>query len=219
MPVLAGGSTVAAMSPPAVLASPSAWNDFVLWIVLALVVFALLFVVAVGVPRRRAARRDDDPAAPAPAAARAAAPAREHASAPDFALVTFDGLGTAERAYGRVHDGTPDASWIPDVAFVEHHRHGRLVVRGTFAGRYLDIGDAGGHEAAPSGALFDELRAGVAEGSSAIVVFAPTDEVDAMEEAFGEAGGRLERHRVSGDEAAALEASVADAPRAAPGPG
>jgi hypothetical protein len=206
------------MRPPAVLASPSAWNDFLPWILLGLVVFAFLLVLAVGVPRRRAARRDDDLAGPAPAAARAPAPPRAHASTRDFALVAFDGLGTAERAYGRVHDGTPDASWTPDVAFVEHHRHGRLVVRGTFAGRYLDLGDAGGHEAAPTGALFDELRAGVAEGSSAIVVFAPTDEVDAMVEAFGEAGGRLERHRVSGEEAAALEASVADAPRAAPGP-
>jgi len=205
------------MRASAVFASPSAWNDFLPWIALGLVVFALLFVAAVGLPRRRAAARDEDEAA-APTAAPAVERPPEHATTRDLAVVSFDGLGAAERAYARVRDSAPDASWIREVALVERHRHGRMVVRGTFAGRYLDVGDAGGHEAPPSGALFDQLRAGVAEGSSAIVVFAPTDEVEAMARAFGDAGGRLERHRVEDDEAAGLEASVADAPRAAPGP-
>ena len=205
------------MSASDVLASPSAWNDFLPWIALGLVVFALLFVAAVGVPRRRAAGRNEGEAA-APPAAPAVETLRARASTRDLAVVTFDGLGAAERAYARVRDSAPGAAWLREVALVERHRHGRLVVRGTFAGRYLDVGDAGGHEAAPSGALFDQLRAGVAEGSSAIVVFAPTDDVEAMTRAFGDAGGRLERHRVDGDEAAALEASVADAPRAAGGP-
>jgi hypothetical protein len=204
------------MSLPAVLASPSAWNDFLPWIALGLVVFALLFVAAVGVPRRRAAGRNGGEAAAT--AAPAVETLRARASTRDLALVSFDGLGTAERAYARVRDSAPGAAWIREVALVERHRHGRLVVRGTFAGRYLDVGDAGGHEAPPSGALFDQLRAGVAEGSSAIVVFAPTDDVEAMAQAFGDAGGRLERHRVDGAEATALEASVADAPRAAGGP-
>ena len=204
------------MSLPAVLASPSAWNDFLPWIALGLVVFALLFVAAVGVPRRRAAGRNRGDAAAT--AAPAGETLRARASTRDLAVVSFDGLGTAERAYGRVRDRAPGAAWTREVALVERHRHGRLVVRGTFAGRYLDVGDAGGHEAPPSGALFDQLRAGVAEGSSAIVVFAPTDEVEAMAQAFADAGGRLERHRVDGAEAAALEASVADAPRSAGGP-
>jgi hypothetical protein len=206
------------MRASAVLASPSAWNDFLPWIALGLVVFALLFVAAVGLPRRRAGRRDEGEAAAPTAAPAVERPLERRASTRDFALVTFDALGAAERAYARVRDSAPHASWLREVALVERHRHGRLVVRGTFAGRYLDVGDAGGHEAPPSGALFDQLRAGVAEGSSAIVVFAPTDEVEAMARALGDAGGRLERHRVQDDEAAGLEASVADAPPAAPGP-
>jgi hypothetical protein len=206
------------MSPAAVLASPSAWNDFLPWIALGLVVFALLFVAAVGVPRRRAARRDEGEAA-APTAAPAVERPLEHASTRELAVVSFDGLGTAERVYARARDSARGAAWTREVALVERHRHGRLVVRGTFAGRYLDVGDAGGHEGPPSGPLFDQLRAGVAEGSSAVLVFAPTDEVEAMAHALADAGGRLERHRIEGDEAAALEASVSDAPRAAHGPG
>jgi hypothetical protein len=205
------------MGPAAVLASPSAWNDFLPWILLGLGVFAVLLVLAVGVPRRRAPRGDARTAEAPPAAAPERAPELDHASARDLAMAIFDGLGAAERAYARVRDGEPHASWIPDVAFAERHRHGRLVVRGTFAGRYLDVGDAGGHEAPPSGALFDELRDELPEGCSAIVVYAPTGEVDAVEEAFGDAGTRFARHRVSGEEAEALEASVASAPPAAHG--
>jgi hypothetical protein len=201
------------MSVPAVLVSPPV-ATFVPWLLLGAAVFIVLFVVAVGVPRLRA---QPPPAAPAPAP-RPAAPA-EHAATRDLAMVIFDGLGAAERAYGNMRDGAPHASWLPDVAFAERHRHDHLVVRGTFAGRYLDVGDAGGHEPTPTGALFDELRETVPEGCSAIVVYAPTDEVDAMEEAFGEAGMRFSRHRVTGEEADALEASVASAPPAAHGPG
>ena len=33
------------------------------------------------------------------------------------------------------------------MAFVEFHRHGRIVIRGTFAGHYLDTGDVTGRHA------------------------------------------------------------------------
>jgi hypothetical protein len=200
------------MSVPAVLASPPV-ATFVPWLLLGAAVFIVLFVLAVGVPRLRAAPAAADAPAPGPAAP------RYHADTRDLAIVLFDGLGAAERAYGNVRDGAPHAAWLPDVAFAERHRHDHLVVRGTFAGRFLDLGDAGGHEARPTGALFDELREEVPEGCSAIVVYAPTDEVDAVEEAFGDAGARFARHRVSDDEATALEASVAFAPPAVHGPG
>ena len=42
-------------------------------------------------------------------------------------------------------------AWLREVAFVECHRHGRIVVRGTFAGHYLDVddvADAIGHDTA-----------------------------------------------------------------------
>ncbi len=205
------------MSATAVFAS-APWHHFLFWLLLGAGVFVLLFVVAVGLPGRGAASPAPEAATPRPAPAPAPAPARERAGPRDLAVVLFDGLGAAERAYGRVHEGAPHASWTPEVAFVERRRHDHLVVRGTFAGRFLDVGDAGGHEAPPSGALFDELRDGVPEGCSAIVVFAPSDEVDAVEEAFGDAGARFARHRVSDAEAEALEASVASAPPAAHGP-
>jgi hypothetical protein len=200
------------MSVPAVLAAPPV-ATFLPWLLLGAAVFIFLFVVAVGVPRLRAA-----PTATATAPAPPPAAPAEHAATRDLAVVLFDGLGAAERAYGNVRDGAPHASWLPDVAFAERHRHDHLVVRGTFAGRYLDIGDAGDHEPVPTGALFDELRESVPEGCSALVVYAPTDEVDAVEEAFGDAGVRFSRHRVTGEEAEALEASVASAPPAAHGP-
>ena len=50
----------------------------------------------------------------------------------------FDHVGGAERAYADVLDASDDAPWVHEIAFVEHHRHDRIVVRGTFAGRYVD---------------------------------------------------------------------------------
>jgi hypothetical protein len=202
------------MSPLAVHAAtdaPSAWNDFLPWLLLGLAVFVLLFVVATGLRWKR--RPPPSEAAPA-SSARSPKPVREHATTRDIAVLTFDGLGTAERAFGRVRDDARGEPWLMEVAFAERHRHERLVVRGTFAGRYLDIGDAGGQEH-PAGALFDEIRDNVPVGLSAVVMFGPTDDVDEMVGAFEGSGGHLARRRVSDAEATKLEASVADAPRAA----
>src|SRR6478752_9810181 len=59
----------------------------------------------------------------------------------DLALMIFDHVEGAERAYSDVIGASRDAPWTHEVAFVEHHRHDRIVVRGTFAGRYVDVDD------------------------------------------------------------------------------
>jgi uncharacterized membrane protein len=144
-----------------------------------------------------------------------------------------------------------------EVVFVECHRHGRIVVRGTFAGHYLDVDDvadaigrdtavgavagavvglafgppgfaaglvaggiAGGvHESAAhtpqeSGALFDEIRRDVPEGSSGIVALVSAEDSAALIEALHERAVRLTHHRLSDAEAAALQEAVAHAPAA-----
>ena len=61
----------------------------------------------------------------------------------DLALMIFDHTEGAERAYSEVQGASGDAPWVHEIAFVEHHRHDRIVVRGTFAGRYVDLDEQG----------------------------------------------------------------------------
>ena len=61
----------------------------------------------------------------------------------DLALEVFPDSEGAERAYADVRDAIGDAPWIDEIALVEHHRRDRIVVRGTFAGRYVDVDDQG----------------------------------------------------------------------------
>jgi uncharacterized membrane protein len=69
----------------------------------------------------------------------------------DVAVVLFDGEGEAVRKYADARDrstklgtfGEPPA-WTRDVGFVERHHNGHLLLRGTFAGHYLDV-DEGDH--------------------------------------------------------------------------
>jgi hypothetical protein len=199
--------------------SPSAWNDVWPWLLLGLGVFVLLLLVAVGVGRqRRRAAPQPDPERPATAPTPPPSPPRPHASTSDIAVLTFPRIIGAERAYADVRDNVGSQPWLAEVAFVECHRHDRIVVRGTFAGRYVDVDGPPGDLVRLSdlhGGLLDEIRADVPEGSSALVIYAPTDDVDALAEAFRDSGGRLTRHRVSEETAAALAASVAEAPPSA----
>jgi hypothetical protein len=193
--------------------SPSAWNDIWPWLLLGIGVFVLLLLVAIGVGRQR--RRAAPPARPPPPPPPSPRP---HASTSDIAVLTFPHITGAERAYADVRDDVGIQPWLADVAFVECHRHDRIVVRGTFAGRYVDVDGPPGDLVRLSdlhGGLLDEIRADVPEGSSALVIYAPTDDVDALAEAFRDSGGRLTRHRVSDETAAALAASVAEAPPSA----
>lgn len=84
----------------------------------------------------------------------------------DLALAVFDHPNGAERAFGNVRQRAGDAEWMHEVAFVEHHKRGRIVVRGTFAGRYLDIED----ESDPLG---KEVAVGALTGAVVGAVFGP----------------------------------------------
>jgi uncharacterized membrane protein len=247
--------------------SASAWHDvlgFLGWILLAVVVFGLLLWMVLGRRREGAQPDASETAAPAQAAAEASpppppvAPRRQGQDARELAVLTFDHIEGAERAYADARGRTNDAAWLREVVFVECHRHGRIVVRGTFAGHYLDVDDvadaighdtavgavagavvglafgppgfavglvAGGigggvHESAvhtpeESGALFDEIRHDIPEGSSGIVALVSADDSAALIEALHERAVRLTHHRLSDAEAAALQAAVVQAPPAA----
>ncbi len=58
----------------------------------------------------------------------------------ELALARFDGQGDAVQSYAAAKDRPgPDQAWTRKVGFVERHHNGRLLVRGTFAGHYLDV--------------------------------------------------------------------------------
>jgi uncharacterized membrane protein len=159
--------------------SASAWNDvwaLLGWILLAVVVFGFLLWMVLG-RRREDAQPDALEAAassPAPVAPRPGqsstpppvaprppqastppppplAPRRQGQEARELAVLTFDHIEGAERAYADARGRANDAPWLREIVFVECHRHGRIVVRGTFAGHYLDVddvADAIGHDTA-----------------------------------------------------------------------
>jgi uncharacterized membrane protein len=244
--------------------SASAWHDilaFLGWILLAVVLFGLLWWMVLG--RRRDGAQPDAAQAAAPATVPAqappppVAPRRQGQDGRELAVLTFDHIEGAERAYADARGRANDAPWLREVVFVECHRHGRIVVRGTFAGHYLDVDDvadaigrdtavgavagavvglafgppglaagfvAGGiagsvHESAAhtpeeSGALFDEIRRDIPEGSSGIVALVNADDSAALIDALHERAVRLTHHRLSDTEAAALQAAVVQAPMA-----
>ena len=174
----------------------------------------------------------------------------------DLALMVFDHIEGAERAYAHVLETSGQPVWVHELAFVEHHRHDRVVVRGTFAGRYVDVDERGdvigkrtgegaltgavaGLFFGPAGlavglvagatagglseaeraphlhdAFLDEVRAEVPQRSSALLLLASPEHVDAMVAAL-EGRGRLVRHHLTPDEARALEAAVAGHPEVA----
>lgn len=63
-------------------------------------------------------------------------------------------------------------------------------------------------------ALVEELRAGLEPSTSAIVMIGPAAEVDDLLAAVERAGGDATRHTLTVEQAAALEASLADRPSA-----
>lgn len=175
----------------------------------------------------------------------------------DLGLMVFSHTEGAERAYSNAPPEVAGVAWAREVAFVEHHRHDRIVVRGEFAGRYVDADDESefigrktaegaltgavvGTAFGPAGlavglvggglagsvaeeksgpqlrsAFFDEVRGDVPEGSSAVILLAAPEHVNAMVAALDGQGGQLVRRQLTAEAAAALEAAVADSPPAA----
>jgi hypothetical protein len=86
----------------------------------------------------------------------------------EVGVATFSGVHGAEHAFAHARDRDPGAAWTDDVAFVEVHRHGRIVVRGTVLGHYVDmdgLGDVIGPDTA-AGAIVG-AAAGLPLGPSA----------------------------------------------------
>jgi uncharacterized membrane protein len=177
----------------------------------------------------------------------------------DLAIARYDGEGHAVEVYAAAKAAAPTARWCSEVGFVEHHRNGRLLLRGTFAGHYLDVDEsdriseagagagavAGGLVGAllgPAGiavglvvggalgarvstgskgedepeALAERLRAAVPPSSSALVLIAQDAEVTDMLTAVGESAESVIRQTLSDEQAAALQASLSDAPAVPP---
>ena len=174
-----------------------------------------------------------------------------------LALMVFEHTEGAEQAYSRAPREVDGVAWAQEVAFVEHHGRDRIVVRGTFAGHYVDADDfedfvgrrvtegavAGGtvglllgppglaagfvvggaveslasERAGPvlRGELFDEVRKEVPEKSSAVILLAPAQHVDAMVAALDPLGGRLVRHHLTPEATQGLQAAVANSPAVA----
>ena len=61
----------------------------------------------------------------------------------DLVVVTFPHTEGADHAYADALDQVGQAPWTREITLVEHHGRDRIVVRGTFAGRYVDIDDEG----------------------------------------------------------------------------
>ncbi len=70
----------------------------------------------------------------------------------DVALVRFDGRNAASDAfYSASGRAAPDAQWVREIGFVEHHHNDHLTLRGTFAGHYVDMEE--GHQVSETGTV------------------------------------------------------------------
>lgn len=58
-------------------------------------------------------------------------------------VAKFSHTDGAERAFADARDWDPAADWIDHTALVEVHRGGRIVVRGSVAGHYVDVSGEG----------------------------------------------------------------------------
>jgi uncharacterized membrane protein len=84
----------------------------------------------------------------------------------DFALVVFEHTEGAERAYADAPKQALGIDWGQEVAFVEHHSRDRLVIRGSFAGHYVDADDY-------EGFIGPKVAEGAIAGGAAGVLFGP----------------------------------------------
>jgi uncharacterized membrane protein len=91
----------------------------------------------------------------------------------DFAVAQFDGDTTAVERFAAAKERSgEDARWLGEVGIVEHRHSGRLALRGTFAGHYLDVDESdhvsqrGAGEGAVAGGILGVLAGppGIAVG-------------------------------------------------------
>ena len=61
----------------------------------------------------------------------------------DAAVIAFHHIQGAEHEYASALERVSGAPWLRKIALVEVHHRGRIVVRGTIAGHYVDIDDEG----------------------------------------------------------------------------
>jgi uncharacterized membrane protein len=59
----------------------------------------------------------------------------------DLAVMVFKHIDDVDHAYADACEAGHDAAWLREAAVVEHHRHDRIEVRGTVAGRYVEADD------------------------------------------------------------------------------
>jgi uncharacterized membrane protein len=88
----------------------------------------------------------------------------------DLAVVRFGGEGAAVQAFAAARERLstrvardPTPQWTRDVGFIERHHNGHMLMRGTFAGHYIDVDESddisekGGREGAATGGLLGVL--------------------------------------------------------------
>jgi uncharacterized membrane protein len=91
----------------------------------------------------------------------------------DLGLIAFDGVNTAAEAFADARERSGTSGWQEQVGLVEHRDGGQLVLRGSFAGHYVDVderahaSEEGASKGWRIGALIGLLLgpAGVASGS------------------------------------------------------
>jgi uncharacterized membrane protein len=78
----------------------------------------------------------------------------------NFALAQFDGEGAAVESYANAKDRPGgELPWMRQVGFVEHHGNGKLVLRGMFAGHYVDVDE--GRQVSQGGAAEGAIAGGL----------------------------------------------------------
>ena len=82
----------------------------------------------------------------------------------DVGVARYSSVEGAERAFAEAHGAEP--AWLRDAAVVEVHPNGRIVVRGTVAGRYVDVDGQ-------ADAMGPETAAGAIVGAAAGFAFGP----------------------------------------------
>jgi uncharacterized membrane protein len=97
----------------------------------------------------------------------------------DLAVMVYRHIDDADHAYADACVAEREAPWLREAAIVEHHRHDRIEVRGTVAGRWVDAEDQqdvigrktveGALTGAAAGLLFGPagMAAGMAAGGAA----------------------------------------------------